>query len=103
MDGSKTLTLQIDDAEYGLDTDGSTAGAQLSGTLDGAAPSFTALVTPPANDGNRAEDTVTVTAYSGTVGNAVEEASASFRVATPTRCPRRAPSPSRRGTRRAGW
>ena len=81
VDDSKTLTLQIDDAEYALDTDGTTPGAQLSGTLDGATPSFTALVTPPANDGNRAADTVTVTAYSGTVGNAVEEASASFTVA----------------------
>ena len=80
VDDSKTLTLQIDDSEYGLDTDGTTGGAQISGTLDRATPSFTAEVTPPGNDGNRAEDTVTVTAYSGTVGNATEEASASFTV-----------------------
>ena len=47
----------------------------------GDTPSFTAEVTPPANDGDRAEDTVTVTAYSGTVGNSVREGSASFTVA----------------------
>ena len=81
VDDSKTLTLQIDDDEYTLDTDGTMAGAQIEDTLDGATPSFTAEVTPPANDGNRAADTVTVTAYSGTVGNATEEASQSFAVA----------------------
>ena len=81
VDDSKTLTLQIDDDEYTLDTDRTTGGAQISGTLDGTATSFTAEVTPPANDGNRAADTVTVTAYSGTVGDATEEASASFTVA----------------------
>ena len=47
----------------------------------GDTPSFTAEVTPPANDGDRAADTVTVTAYSGTVGNSVREGSASFTVA----------------------
>ena len=81
VDDSKTLTLQLDDTSYSLDTDDAAPGAQISGTLDGATPSFTAEVTPPANDGNRAEDTVTVTAYSGTVGNATEEASQSFTVA----------------------
>ena len=81
VDDSKTLTLQISDTSYVLDTDGMTAGAQISGTLDGATPSFTAQITPPANDENRVEDTVTVTAYSGTVGNATEEASQNFKVA----------------------
>ncbi len=81
VDGSQTLTLQLDDTSYTLDTDDTTAGDQIAGTLDGATPSFTAEVTPPANDGNRTADTVTVTAYSGTVGNATEEASASFTVA----------------------
>ena len=47
----------------------------------GVTPSFTAQITPPANDENRVEDTVTVTAYSGTVGNATEEASQRFTVA----------------------
>ena len=81
VDESKTLTLQVDDDEYTLDTDRTTGGAQIEGTLDGAATSFTAKVTPPANDGNRAADTLTVTAYSGTVGDAIEEDSASFTVA----------------------
>ena len=81
VDDSLTLTLQIDDDGYSLDTDEFTPGAQLSGTLDGDTPSFTAEVTPPANDGNRVADTVTITAYSGTVGNATEEASESFTVA----------------------
>ena len=81
VDGSKTLTLQIGDTNYSLDTDDGAAGDQLSGTLDGDNPSFTAAVTPPANDENRVDDTVTVTAYSGTVGNATEEDSQTFRVA----------------------
>ena len=81
VDDEKTLTLQIDDGEYALDTDGTTTGPQLSGTLDGTTTSFTATVTPPTNDENRAADTVTITAYSGTVGNAKEEASATFTVA----------------------
>ena len=70
-----------DDNEYELDTDDTTPGAQISDTLDGTTTSFTATVTPPANDGNRVDDTVTVTAYSGTVGKATEEASRTFRVA----------------------
>ena len=81
VDDSKTLTLQLDDTDYSLDTDATTLDDQIEGTLDGATPSFTAVVTPPANDGNRVADTVTVTAYSGTVGNATREASASFTVA----------------------
>ena len=81
VDDSRTLTLQIDDSSYALDTDGDTGGAQLSGTLDGDSPSFTAEITPPSNDEDRVYDTVTVTVYSGSVGNATEEASRSFRVA----------------------
>ena len=81
VDDSQTLTLQVDDTSYSLDTDDATAGAQISGTLDGNTRSFTAEVTPPANDGNRVDDTVTVTAYSGSVGNATEEVSQGFTVA----------------------
>ena len=81
VDGSQTLTLQIRDTGYLLDTDDRLDGNQLSGILDGDNPSFTAAITPPANDGNRVDDTVTVTAYSGTVGNANEEDSQTFRVA----------------------
>ena len=80
VDDSKTLTLQIDDG-YSLDTDDTSTGDQISGTLDGDNPSFTAEVTPPSNDENRVDDTVTVTAYSGSVGKATEEASQSFTVA----------------------
>ena len=81
VDGSKTLTLQIGETGYSLDTDDDTAGDQLSGTLDGDRPSFTAAITPPVNDKNRVDDTVTVTAYSGTAGNATEEDSQTIRVA----------------------
>ena len=81
VDGSKTLTLQLDDTEYSLDTDAMMPDDQISGTLDGATPSFTAEVTPPGNDGDRVADTLTITAYSGTVGNATEEASHTFTVA----------------------
>ena len=80
MDDSKTLTLQIDGTGYVLDTDADT-GNQISGTLDGDVTSFTAKVTPPINDENRVDDRVTVRAYSGTVGNATEEASRTFTVA----------------------
>ena len=81
VDGSETLTLQLDDTRYSLDTDGVTPGDQISGTLDGATPSFTAEVTPPGNDEDRVADALTITAYSGTVGNATEEASHTFTVA----------------------
>lgn len=49
VDDSKTLTLQIDDDDYSLDTDVDAAGAQLSGTLHVDSPSFTAEVTRPAD------------------------------------------------------
>ena len=81
VDDSKTLALQIDDTGYTLDTDDTMDGVQLSGTLAGDKPSFTATITPPTNDRNRTADTVTITAYSGTVGNATEEASRTFTVA----------------------
>ena len=81
VDGSKTLTLQIRETGYSLDTDDDTNGDQLSGILDGDNPSFTAAITPPVNDKNRVDDTVTVTAYSGTAGNATEEDSQTIRVA----------------------
>ena len=81
VDGSKTLTLQIGETGYSLDTDDRTDGDQLSGTLAGDRPSFTAAITPPVNDKNRVDDTVTVTAYSGTAGNATEEDSQTIRVA----------------------
>ena len=79
VDDSKALTLQIDDSSYALDTDDAADGARISGMVDGDNPSFTAEITPPSNDEDRVDDTVT--AYSGSVGNATEEASRSFRVA----------------------
>ena len=81
VDDSETLTLQIDGTGYVLDTKADETGNQLSGTLDVDTTSFTAAVTPPDNDGDRADDAVTVTAYSGTVGDATEEASRTFTVA----------------------
>ena len=65
--GSKTLTLQIDGSGYTLSTDDG-----ISGTLSRAPRSFTATITPPTNDRNRADDAVTLKAYSGTVDNAIE-------------------------------
>ena len=73
----KRLTLQIDGTGYVLNTD----AQDRSGTLNNTTTSFTATVTPPNNDGNRTDDAVTVKAYSGTVGNATEEASYTFTVA----------------------
>ena len=81
VDDRKTLTLQIDDTGYVLDTNADDTGNQIFGTLDGDVTSFTAKVTPPTNDENRVDDRVTVRAYSGTVGNATEEASRTFTVA----------------------
>ncbi|MCY4508845.1 MAG: hypothetical protein OXG35_18095, partial [Acidobacteria bacterium] len=81
VDDEKTLTLQIDDRDYVLDTDADEPGNQIANTLDSATTSFTAKVTPPTNDGDRADDAVTVKAYSGTVGNATEEDSLTFTVA----------------------
>ena len=81
VDDEKTLTLQIDDRDYVLDTDADEPGNQISDTLDSATTSFTAKVTPPTNDGDRADDAVTVKVYSGTVGNATEEDALTFTVA----------------------
>ena len=81
VDNSKTLTLQIDRTGYTLDTDADETGNQITETLNSTTTSFTAKVTPPANDGDRTDDAVTVKAYSGTVGNAVEEASLTVAVA----------------------
>ena len=78
VDDEKTLTLQIDDTDYVLDTD---AADNMSGILNSTTTSFTAKVTPPTNDGDRADAAVTVKAYSGTVGNATEEDSLTFTVA----------------------
>ena len=39
------------------------------------------VVTPPANDGNRGEDSFTLTAHSGAVGNSMERASVTIDVA----------------------
>ena len=81
VDNRKTLTLQIDGAGYVLDTDAEESGNQITETLDSTTTSFTAKVTPPTNDGDRTDDAVTVKAYSGTVGNATEEASLTVAVA----------------------
>ena len=70
------LTLHSSDPKYGHDqTTFVTIHAQ---TPQAGAP---IVVTPPDNDGNRVEDSFTLTAYSGAVGNSMERASVTIDVA----------------------
>ena len=74
-DGSVEMTLHLDDPKYTIadntvtiNTDTPQAGAGI-------------MITPPSMDGNRVEDSVTLTAHSGAVGNSMQEASLTIDVA----------------------
>ncbi len=75
-DGSAMLTLHLDDPEYRHDQTG-----VVVVNSDDAAAGDTIMITPPGDDGNRVEDSVTLTAYSGAVGRATEQASLTIKVA----------------------
>ena len=64
------LRLHLDDPDYSLDNATLTGFAIGNATaITGAVASHTFMITPPTNDGNREEDTVTASLYSGTAGN----------------------------------
>ena len=70
------LTLHSSDPKYGHDQ---TAVITVDSETGQAGEAI--LVTPPENDGNRVEDSFTLTAYSGAVGNSMERASVTIDVA----------------------
>ena len=72
-DGELALSLYSSDPKYTLDV----ATATISATNGTQA----LMLSPPLNDENRVEDEVTLTAYSGSVGRAKEEASVTIKVA----------------------
>ena len=81
-DGSVELTLHSSDPKYTVNVDAANPAvntATIDGeTLQGGKP---IVVTPPKNDGNRVEDSVTLTAHSGSVGNSMERTSVTIKVA----------------------
>ena len=81
-DGSVELTLHSSDPKYTVNVDAAIPAvntATIDGdTLQGGEP---IVVTPPTNDGNRVEDSVTLTAHSGSVGNSMERTSVTIKVA----------------------
>ena len=76
VNDSAALTLHLDDPKYSHDQSAAV-------TINRATPQAGAaiVVTPPDNDGNRVEDSVTLTAHSGSVGNSMERASVTINVA----------------------
>ena len=81
-DGSVELTLHSSDPKYTVNVGAANPAvntATIDGeTLQGGKP---IVVTPPKNDGNRVEDSVTLTAHSGSVGNSMERTSVTIKVA----------------------
>ena len=94
VQGKAVLTLHLDDGEYSWTNDasdalnddpitlGSSDGEPLIGALL-VAQNMAAITiqTPTGGDGNRDEDSVTLTAYSGAVGRATPRASVTIKVA----------------------
>ena len=74
-DASIVLTLHSSDAKYTL----SETTVTITEATVQAGEGFT--ITPPAEDGNRVEDSVTVKAFTGTLGRPVERASETIKVA----------------------
>ena len=70
------LTLHSSNPKYGHDQTRPSPSASSTPQAGAAI-----VVTPPANDGNRGEDSFTLTAYSGAVGNSMERASVTIDVA----------------------
>ncbi len=73
-DGSLPLTLHLDDPDYGHNQDDAV-------TLTSTNQTVAIVITSPDNDKNRVEDSVTLTAHSGAVGNSKERASVTIKVA----------------------
>ena len=77
-----SLRLHVEDADYSLNSETASGFAiGNSSAIPGAVTSHSFTITPPTNDGNRKEDTVTVTLYSGSAGNSDVEDSKALKVA----------------------
>ena len=74
VDDFLVLTLHSSNGKYTLLTNTATIGRTGDVTT-------TFMLTPPNPDGNRVEDSVTLTAYSGEIGKATEQASVTIKVA----------------------
>ena len=74
VDGTATLTLHLDDPDY-------TLTATNPATINATSQTAAITIAPPDNDENRVEDSVTLTAHSGSVGNSKERASVTIKVA----------------------
>ena len=72
-EGSLLLTLHSSDPKY--------TPNPATATISGTNRTETIAVEPPDNDGNRVEDSVTLTAYSGAVGRSTEQDSLTIKVA----------------------
>ena len=76
VDDSEMLTLHSDDGDYGITTPDPAMATIGQGGVD----TVSITITPPEDDGNRVEDSFTLTAYSGAVGRSTEEASVTIKV-----------------------
>ena len=76
------LRLHLDNADYSLDDTTATGFAiGNAAAITGAMASHSFMITPPTNDKNRVEDTLTVSLYSGTAGDSTLEDSEEVAVA----------------------
>ena len=82
------LTLHSDKAKYGINVaaaDPAVNTVTINADTGQAGAAIT--VTPPMDDGNRVEDSFTLTAYSGSTGNSMERASITIDVADANELP----------------
>ena len=80
VDGEGEFTLHLDDPEYSHDKD-------MTVKINDDNETQTIEITPPGNDKNRDEDSVTLTAYSGAIGRSTERASVTIKVADANELP----------------
>ena len=77
VDGAAVLTLHLDDPGYTLTVP---AANNNPVTINAITQTAAITIAPPDNDENRVEDSVTLSAHSGSVGNSMERASVTIKV-----------------------
>ena len=77
VDGAAVLTLHLDDPGYTLTVPDADANPV---TINATTQTAAITIAPPGNDENRVEDSVTLSAHSGSVGNSTERASVTIKV-----------------------
>ena len=78
VSGSLMLTLHSDNPKYTID---STTVNPVVVDMESGQTGEAILINPPGDDGNRAEDSFTLTAHSGSAGDSMERASVTIKVA----------------------